>query len=112
MKNLYDYFSKKSHPNQLAIPHRLIGVGNYYAIGPIPEPLLLPTIDLCAEIIDLWFWLLTITWYFNLDIVNKFDTSFKDDYLVRKRKVLEVKKWLIEQRLNLTAELKKEMKKK
>lgn len=110
MKNLYDYFSKKSHPNYVAIPQRLVGKGNYFAIGPIPEPLLLPIVDLCIEIIDLWFWLIAYTWYNNLDYVNEFDALLKDDYLEKKRKALEVRKWLIEQRLNLIDELKNEIK--
>jgi len=111
MKNLYDYFSKKSHPNYVAIPHRLIGLGNYFALGPMPEPLLLPIVDLCIEIIDLWFWLIAYTWYYNLENVNKFDSSLKEDYIEKKRKVLEVRKWLIEQRLNLIDELKNEIEK-
>lgn len=111
MKNLYDYFSKKSHPNYVAIPQRLIGVGNYFAIGPMPEPLLLPIVDLCIEIIDLWFWLIAYTWYYNLNYVNEFDSSLIEDYTEKKRKVLEVRKWLIEQKLNLIDELKHEIEK-
>jgi hypothetical protein len=106
MKSLYDFFSKKSHPNYAAIPHGLIGLGNYYAIGPIPEPLLLLIVDLCIEIIDLWFWLIAFMWYYNLDNVSTYDPSFKNYYLVKKHKVLEVRNWLFEQRLSLIEELK------
>lgn len=109
MTNLYNYFTKKSHPNATAIPDRLIGLGNFFALGPMPEPLLLPIVDLCIEIIDLWFWLLAYTWYYNADLVNSFDPLFKDDYLNKKSKVLETRKWLIEQRANLTEEIKNEI---
>ena len=111
LQELYNYFSESSHPNRTAIPHRLIGLGNYFALGPFPEPMLLPIIDLCIEIINLWFWLLAYYWYYNLDYVEKYDKSFKSEYLKKKTRVMEVKKWLIDQRENLITELKNELKK-
>jgi hypothetical protein len=105
LQDLYKYFSENSHPNYSAIPHRYIGSGNFFALGPFPEPTLLPIVDICIEIINLWFWLLAYTWYKNLDYVNKYDDSFKNEYMEKKKKVLEVKEWLMGQRENLIAEL-------
>ena len=81
---------------------------NFYTLGSFPEPLLLPVVDLAIEIINLWFWLLAYTWFYNKEYVDKFDDELKTDYLEKKRKVLSVKSWLIEQRQHLIEELKNE----
>jgi hypothetical protein len=55
-KELYNFFSKTTHPNRDQIAQRFLGEGNEFVLGAIGRPSLAMLADYGIKLLNLWFW--------------------------------------------------------
>jgi hypothetical protein len=55
-RELYDFFSKTTHPNRTHMAHRFLGEGNEFVLGAIGRPSLSLLADYALRTLNLWFW--------------------------------------------------------
>jgi hypothetical protein len=55
-RELYDFFSKSTHPNRNTIAYRFLGEGNEFVLGAIGTPSLALLTDYALKTLNLWFW--------------------------------------------------------
>jgi len=96
LKDLYNFFSKASHPNRDLIPYRYLGEGNQFVLGSIGVPNLVLLTEHCIKLVEMWFWFTAAVGYFFRSVIDKVDTSFGKDYLESAEQAKEVISWLVE----------------
>jgi len=55
-QELYNFFSKTSHPNHEQLSHRFLGDGNEFVLGAVGRPSLTLLADYAIKTLNLWFW--------------------------------------------------------
>jgi hypothetical protein len=55
-QELYNFFSKTTHPKREQIAHRFLGEGNEFVFGAIGRPSLSLLADYAIKTLNLWFW--------------------------------------------------------
>jgi hypothetical protein len=55
-RELYDFFSKTTHPNRTHMAHRFLGEGNEFVLGATGRPSRAMLADYALKTLNLWFW--------------------------------------------------------
>jgi hypothetical protein len=107
-QELYNFFSKTTHPNRDEIAPRFLGEGNEFVLGAIGRPSLAMLADYGIKILNLWFWFVAFICFIYADVLEQADSDFHKTYHEVSESVKPVTKWLAEQFNRVLAEEKAE----
>ncbi len=110
-QELYDFFSKTTHPNREQIAKRLLGEGNEFVLGAIGRPSLVLLADYAIKTLNLWFWFGAFIGFIYVDALERADPDFHKTYHSVSESAKPVAKWLVEQFNRVLAEEQAEMSK-
>jgi hypothetical protein len=110
-RELYDFFSKTTHPNRSHMAHRFLGEGNEFVLGAIGMPSLAMLADYALKTLNLWFWLAAFSMFTFHDVLNRADPGLFKTYKDASDAAKPVAAWLSEQFKRLLIEEQAEMRK-
>jgi len=108
-QELYNFFSKTTHPNRDHIAHRFLGEGNEFVLGASGRPSLALLADYGIKILNLWFWFVAFISFIYSDILDRADSDFHKTCHEVSETANPIAKWLAEQFDRVAAEEKAEM---
>jgi hypothetical protein len=108
-QELYNFFSKTTHPNRDQIAHRFLGEENKFVLGAIGRLSLAMLADFGIKLLNLWFWFGAFIYFIDADVLEQADSDFQKTYLEVSESADPVVKWLAEQFNRVLAEERAEM---
>jgi hypothetical protein len=108
-QEMYNFFSKTTHPNRDQIPQRFLGEGNEFVLGAIGRPSLAMLADYGIKLLNLWFWFGSFICFIYADVLERADPDFHKTYHDVSESANPVTKWLGEQFNRALAEEQAEM---
>jgi hypothetical protein len=97
-QELYQFFSRLSHPNREMMANRFLGEGNEFVLGAIGVPSLAMLADYALKTLDLWFWFGAFVTFVYLPTLYEADAIFfKSGYDAAVKMAREVSPRLVEQ---------------
>jgi hypothetical protein len=103
-RELYDFFSKTTHPNRTHMAHRYLGEGNEFVLGAIGMPSLAMLADYALKTLNLWFWFAAFVAFTYRDVISKSDPELLDVYHDAAHAAKPVAAWLRDQFNRVLAE--------
>ena len=94
MRELYDFFSKTTHPNRTHLAYRFLGEGNGFVLGAIGRPSLAMLADYALKTLDLWFWFAAFVAFSYLETVFRDDLELLKIYHDTAKSAEPVRAWL------------------
>jgi len=108
-QELYNFFSKTTHPNRDTIAQRFLGEGNEFVLGAIGRPSLAMLADYGIKLLNLWFWFGAFISFIYADVLERADSDFRKTYHEVAESANQITKWHAEQFNRVLAEEKAEM---
>lgn len=108
-RELYDFFSKATHPNRTHMAHRLLGEGNEFVPGAIGRPSLVMLADYALKTLSLWFWFVAFVAFAYREVLFRADPELLKTYHDTAEAAKPVAAWLREQFNRVLAEEQIEM---
>jgi hypothetical protein len=96
-RELYDFFSKTTHPNRTHMPRRFLGEGNEFVLGAIGRPSLAMLADYALKTLNLWFWFAAFVAFTYRDILSQTDPELVRTYNDTAEAAKPIADWLREQ---------------
>jgi hypothetical protein len=96
-QELYNFFSKTSHPNREQLCHRFLGDGNEFVLGAVGRPSLTLLADYAIKTLNLWFWFSAAISFIYSDGLCQSDPNFYNSYSDLAESAKAIAKWLVEQ---------------
>jgi hypothetical protein len=96
-QELYQFFSRFSHPNREMMAYRFLGEGNEFVLGSIAVPSLALLADYALKTLNLWFWFGAFVTFVYMPMLHQADVNFRRGYLAAAKMAREVAPWLTEQ---------------
>lgn len=97
LRDLYEFFSRASHPNRDSVAGRHLGGGNEFVLGAIGRPDLRWVVDHCIRQLGLWFWLGVDASYFYRPLLRVQDRGYMDRYRTASQALEKAHRWLAEE---------------
>jgi hypothetical protein len=110
-RELYDFFSKTTHPNRNHMAHRFLGEGNEFVLGAIGRPSLTMLADYALKTLNLWFWLAAFLMFKFRDVLSQANPGILKSYNDAADAAKPVAAWLHDQFNRTLAEEQAEMRK-
>jgi hypothetical protein len=108
-RELYDFFSKTTHPNRNHLAHRFLGEGNEFVPGAIGRPSLAMLADHALMTLNLWFWFAAFGVFAYREIISQTDPELLKTYNDAAESVKPIAAWLRDQFNRVLAEEQAEM---
>ena len=108
-RELYEFFSKTTHPNRNYIARRFLGEGNEFVLGAIGRPSFAMLADYAIKTLNLWHWFVGFVVFTYRDILSKANPELLTSYGDAAKVVQPVATWLREQFNRVLAEEQAEM---
>jgi hypothetical protein len=96
-RELYDFFSKTTHPNRTHMARRFLGEDNEFVLGAIGRPSLALLADYALKTLNLWFWFGTFVGFAYRDVLFETDPELLTTYHDAAETAKSVAAWLREQ---------------
>jgi hypothetical protein len=96
-RELYDFFSKTTHPNRTHMARRFLGEGNEFVLGAIGRPSLAMLADYALKTVNLWFWFAAFVAFAYRDVLFQTDPQLLKTYNDAAEAAKLVAAWLREQ---------------
>jgi hypothetical protein len=108
-RELYDFFSRTTHPNRDYMAHRLLGQGNEFVLGAVGKPSLVILADYALKSLGLWFWFAAFVGFTYRELLSEVDPNVLKIYLDTAKDAEPTATWLREQYNRLLVEEQDEM---
>jgi hypothetical protein len=96
-RELYNFFSKSTHPNRDHVAHRFLGEGNEFVLGAIGKPNLAMLADYALKTLNLWFWFAAFLGFMYRDLVSRTNPELFKAYHHSAEAVKPIASWLHEE---------------
>ena len=96
-RELYDFFSKSTHPNRDHVAHRFLGEGNEFVLGAIGKPSLAMLAGYALKTLNLWFWFAAFVGFTYRDLVSRTDPELLTIYRHSAEAAKPIAAWLHEE---------------
>jgi hypothetical protein len=96
-RELYDFFSKTTHPNHSHMARRYLGEGNEFVLGAIGVPSLAMLADYALKSLNLWFWFAASVTFTYHDVLFQIDPELLNAYRETTEAAKPVAAWLQKQ---------------
>lgn len=110
-RELYDFFSKTTHPNRNHMAYRLLGEGNEFVLGAIGKPSLALLADYALKTLNLWFWLAAFLTFTYRDLLSQTKPELLKTYNDTAEAAKPIAAWLHDQFNRVLGEEQHEMRK-
>jgi hypothetical protein len=96
-RELFDFFSKTTHPNRSHVAHRFLGEGNEFVLGAIGRPSLAMLADYALKTLSLWFWFAAFLIFTYREVLSKAEPELLVAYEDAASAAKPIAAWLREQ---------------
>jgi hypothetical protein len=110
-RELYDFFSKTTHPNRTHMAYRLLGEGNEFVLGAIGRPSLALLADYALKTLNLWVWFAAFLMFTYRDLLSQGKPGLLKTYNDAAEAAKPITAWLHDQFNRVLAEEQDEMRK-
>jgi hypothetical protein len=108
-KELYNFFSKTTHPNRTHMARRFLGEGNEFHLGAIGRPSLAMLADYALKTLNLWFWFAAFLAFAHREVLFRTDPELLKTYNDAAEAAKPIAAWLHEQFNHVLAQEQAEM---
>jgi hypothetical protein len=108
-RELYNFFSKTTHPNRDYVAHRFLGEGNEFVLGAVGKPSLNILADYALKTLRLWFWFAAVVAFTYRDVLSHSNPELLRMYHDVAEAAGPIAAWLREQFNRVLAEEQDEM---
>jgi hypothetical protein len=96
-RELYDFFTKTTHPNRIYMAHRFLGDGNEFVLGAVGRPSLTMLADYALKTMNLWYWFAAFVAFAYREALCRTDPKLLEAYHDTVDAAKPVAAWLREQ---------------